>query len=440
MSKRAEVAAVLCFLIWGAISAIAADWWVDSLGTGDGTDSSTPTNSIQGAIDAASAGDTINIYGATNRLYTHTNLHYLVDKENLTLTDWGTEKPSIQTADPGGVDENAIMGSILEIATNGVTVRNLRFEIYIAAYRTGDNVIELTVGSSIPRNNTTIDGCEFAMLDGPGGMHDAGAAIYMGSDLSSTNHTIKNCLFEDFGRDGWRYPMISGQGKHWLIACNTFANTDRPLALSDSQYVEVTSNRILNCTSDGDHGASDIGIIVGGYNDMKDAELSHNIVWQTNGMTTPCIVKGMSGWKGNVKIFNNTIYNTEMFIYATGRDLSETWGPLVVNNLILGSVTTNVIAGSNTIFNASTDIRHNMWYGGPTNFLGTNVVNGMLSPNYYVNAAIINLDDPSSPDFMRPDAGLTPSVLLGYNSVDPSYPSYIGAVEPRPGGLLFLVR
>ncbi len=190
MKKVCVTAIVFWFIISSSINSFATDWWVDSLGSGDGTDSTTPTNSIQGAIDASSAGDTINIYGAADRVYTHTNIHYIVDKESLTLTDWGTEKPIIRTADPPSGDDDAILDSIIEIATNDVTLRNLRFEIYHNTYRSGDSVVELTGLAATPRHNTTIEGCEFVMVDGPGGAYNSGSILDMGGTINATNFLI----------------------------------------------------------------------------------------------------------------------------------------------------------------------------------------------------------------------------------------------------------
>lgn len=106
--------------VWAGY-AFGSDWWVDSLGTGDGTSSGTPMASVQSAITAAGAGDTINIHGGSDRVYTNTA--YTVDKR-LTLRDW-EGKPIFRLL--GTTDR--ITSRFVNIAAAGVTLRNLRFEI-----------------------------------------------------------------------------------------------------------------------------------------------------------------------------------------------------------------------------------------------------------------------------------------------------------------------
>lgn len=59
---------VIYFLL--TVSALATDWYVTPAGTGNGTSWESATNSIQGAVDAASAGDTVWLGAGTYALST----------------------------------------------------------------------------------------------------------------------------------------------------------------------------------------------------------------------------------------------------------------------------------------------------------------------------------------------------------------------------------
>lgn len=403
-----------------AITVAQGDRWVDSLGSGDGSTSGTPTSDLQGAIDAASAGETIYIRGAAGRIYT--NLNYVVNKAYLTLTDW-EGKPILQP------DTNAasILDRVVEIATNGVILRNLRFEIHRDLIDGSDDVVEST-GAGAGADNITIDGCEFVMIPGFGGAWNQGSPLVL-NETSATNAIVRNCLFKDWDRgDGYRVTMINVAPYYSRIIGNTFTNFSKGVAGS-TRYSVISSNRFLNSVND----SALYSTITGGYQGLRDCEISYNIAWNDNGKRTAFIRKGRDGLS-NGRIFNNTVYNARGFLECLYYTEATAWDDaLICNNLMLSSIQTNIlgdveVTGTNAI-RLVTEISHNMWYGGPAT-LSDDVEAGVLSDNYYIDCVPLNIIDPNDPGFMRPDAGFTPEIMQGYGS---GYPSFIGAIEPQPG-------
>ena len=409
------------------------DWWVDSAAApgGDGRLPGTPLRTIQPALAGAAEGIgvTVHIHGGAGRLYT--NNAYVVDKANLTLTDWEA-KPTFRL---DGVADN-INDRVVEIATNSVTLRNLRFEIDSDVIGGGDSVVEFTGGVG-GENNITIDGCEFVMIDGFGGAWNQGSPLDMGN-VSATNKVIRNCLFQDWDRgDGYRINMIDAAGQYCTVVGNVFSNFSRGMG-GDMRYSVIANNRFWNSVNENDLYA----IIGADYHGLRDCEISHNIAWNDNDKRTTFLRKTRDGLS-NARIFNNTVYRVRNFVnceyYAEDGTLWD--DALVVNNLMLSSIQTNIVGdadgtGTNMI-RVVTEISHNMWYGGSAG-LSDDVPAGILSNNYHVNGVILNTTDPNDPDFMRPDAVVTPQILRGYGG---SYASYIGAVPPqlpRPTGSLYI--
>lgn len=411
----------------------AADWWVDSLGAGDGTAPGTPVASVQAAIDAADAGSTINIHGGVGRLYT--NQYYRVDKENLTFRDWEA-KPVFQLL--GTAD--SVSNRVLEIMASGVTLSNLTFRIQGAVLGLTDCLIEITtnsLGGAV--NNVTFDGCEFTMT-AFGGEYNQRAPICQQVNPDGTNIQVRSCRFTNWDRDpnpgGYRVFMIQLDADYSQITGNTFSNVCKILD-GEMSYGRFTSNLVLNVRNDvkiqdGNDGSTS-SMILGKYGTLQDIEISYNRVWNNNGRLTSFIGKTRNGFNGATRIFNNTIYNVDSFAPARYHADAERWSPLIYNNLMVNSTTTNLYShNTNAVptsaFLSTTEVRNNLWYGGANALTNASVGTIVMADNFNVACTFLNATDPADPDFLRPDAEATPEVLLGIGG---SYPDYIGAISPK---------
>ena len=418
-----------------AYAAGAADWWVDSLGTGDGTSSGTPTNSIQGAINAASPGDTINVRGATGRLYT--NNAYTIAKRGVSLVGW-EGKPLIQL---NGASDN-INRAVVWITTNDVTLRNIRFEIDKRVLGSSDSLILI----SNKVGNITIDGIEGRATNGLGGAYNAGYIVEIYSPAYDvSNCVVRNCRFSDWGYNGWQRPgALKLCGLSNSAVANVFSNVDRAIDCSGNggtggRYCLIQSNLFLNCTTEGQTGTNDTsrGIIFGGYDELKDYEISYNIAWNNNGKRPVFLLKGRSALKTTTRIFNNTMYNYLRLFSAIDVRTGEGCSPLVVNNLLLSSSGTNIMGdwvSTNAALVAGSYIGYNAWDGAlpliETNTVSTNLIT--LTNNYNIAVTLINSTDPSAPKFMQPHRDSIYALRQAYGLVNSNYPAYIGAVDPGP--------
>lgn len=406
----------------------AGDWWVDSLGTGDGTGSATPMSSVQGAIDAAGAGDTIHIHGGEGRVYTNTL--YTVDKTGLTLRDWDG-KPVFQVLGTG----DRISLRLMEIAASDVTLLNLRFELAGAVLGSGgDDVVEITTASGSAAHNVTLDGCEFRMT-AFGGTYNQGSPVMQGTSPSGTNIVVRNCLFQDWdygSGDGYRLIMLNLGGERCQIVGNVFTNTSKILG-GGMRYYRFSGNRILNCRNDRapyddvNYG----GMLQSGYNQLRDGEISHNIVWNDNGRTTSFLNKYREGFCGDTRIFNNTVYGADSLVGATYYSDSARWNPRIYNNLLINNAHTNIYGiGETSPFLSTTEIKNNLWHGGANELLDAPSVGIAPVDCHNVACEFVNTTDAASPDFLRPDGNQTPQVMMGIGG---DYPGYIGALEPKYG-------
>jgi hypothetical protein len=430
--RRAVI--VLTVALTGSLR--GTDWWVDSMGTGDGTDPATPMASVQAAIDAASAGHTINIRGGEGRLYTSSA--YLVNKAGLTLRGW-EGKPIFRLL--GAVD--GIDNRVVNIAAGGVVLRDLRFEIQGNVIGSNDDIVEITTASGLAAHNVTLDGCEFTMT-AFGGIWNQGSPIMQGVSPYGTNIQVRSCYFAnwDYGSgDGYRLNMIVLNGDRCHVVGNTFTNTSK-VVTGLMRYSRISNNRILNCRNDRRLPSSitDGGIIRTGYNALRDCEISYNLVWNNNGLHTSFLDKSREGLTGDTRIFNNTLYNTDGLVgcqYYTSSPGTTQWRPLIYNNLLVNSLATNIFGvGTNTLgvltstFLPASEIKNNLWYGGANQLVDPPSVGITPVGCYNVSCAFVNTTDTGSPDFLRPDGDATPQVMLGIGG---AYPAYIGAVEPKVG-------
>lgn len=435
-TRRCAVIALAASL---AGMARATDWWVDSLGSGDGSSSGTPMASVQAAINAASSGDTINIHGGEGRVYTDTL--YTVNKTGLTLRDWNG-KPLFQVL---GTSDR-ITARLMEIAASGVTLLNLRFDLEGAVLgSSGDDVVEITTASGSAVHNVTLEGCEFRMT-AFGGAWNQGSPVMQNTTPAGTNIVVRNCLFRNWDRDGdtgdgYRLDMVYLNGDYCQIVGNVFTNTSRILA-GTLRYARFSGNRILNCRqkflyrNNADNGAM---IPTKAGTRLRDSEISHNIVWNDNGRRTEFLGKNREGFQdSNVRIFNNTIFNAEALVacrYFTSD--AYNWRPLIYNNLLINNAYTNIYGiGTNTLgvltstFLPATEIKNNLWYGGANQLVDPTSVGITPTGSQNVSCVFVNTTATYDPDFLRPDGNATPQVMLGIGG---GYPSYIGALEPKFG-------
>ncbi len=426
-------------MAWAAVLAgflRAGDWWVDSLGSGDGTSQETPMSSVQGAIDAAGVGDTIHIHGGEGRVYTNTL--YTVNKTDLTLRDW-EGKPLFQVLGTG----DRIDARLMEIAASGVTVLNLRFELQGTVLGSGgEDVVEITTDSGSAVHNVTLDGCEFRMT-AFGGAWNQGSPIMQGTSPYGTNLVVRNCLFRDWDRDGdtgdgYRLNMVYLNGERCQIVDNVFTNTSRILS-GGARYYRFSGNRIFNCRNSRKpyNDANSGGMLQSGYNALRDGEISHNIVWNDNGKQTSFLNKVREGFTGDTRIFNNTVYGADSLVGAIYYSDGTRWSPKIYNNLLINNAYTNIYGiGASSPFLSTTEIKNNLWYGGANELVDPPSVGITPVDCYNVPCAFVNTTDTGSPDFLRPDGNQTPQAMQGIGG---DYPTYIGAVEPKFGNPATLI-
>ena len=409
--------------------ALSSDWWVDSLGTGSGTSLETPMASIQSAISAATAGDKIHIHGGMDRVYT--NLSYTVDKR-LTLQDW-EGKPVFRLT--GSTD--LITNRLVNVAANGVTLQNLRFEIQGNVLGASDDIVEITTEGAAAAHNVTLDGCEFVMT-AFGGEYNQGSPVMQEATPAATNVVVRNCLFKDRDRDpdsgdGYRLTMISLKGDYAQIVNNVFTNTSRLLS-GNLRYAKFSRNRVLNCRNRllFRNNLSTGGMITTMFGtQLRDSEISYNIVWNNNGRRTEFLGKNREGFQdSNVRIFNNTIFNAEALVacnYYTSSTYN--WRPLIYNNLLINNAYTNIYGfGAATTFLPASEIKNNLWFGGTNQLLDVASVGIQPVNCYNVSCTFVNTNDTSHPDFLRPNGNKTPEVMRGIGG---NYPTYLGAIEPK---------
>jgi len=338
MQMKSMVAASVFGVVTAVGAVQAANWWVDSLGAGDGTQSNTPMFSIQGAVDAAAPGDTINICGASGRAYTNV-LYYDVAKSNLTLQDW-QGKPTVLLDTNNFAGVVVTNGAFFAIRASNVVVRNVRFLIDRKKFGAGTSIIRITNNLA----NVVLDGCEGRLLNGfTGGIaYNAGSIIEFRN--YTTNCTVRNCLLADwdYNNDGWRLCaiLLAGNG-HWIVG-NTFSNVDRAIygdgGSASIANCAIRSNVFLNCLTQGNGGATNasLGIIGGAYNAILNSEISYNIAGNNNGKHPAFIQKFRSGFDGaGTRIFNNTIFNLRSFVDAYNAGIAEGATPIIANNLML---------------------------------------------------------------------------------------------------------
>ncbi len=411
--------------VWLSVSVAFADRWVDSTGTGDGSSNVSPTSSLQDAITAASAGETIYINGDTGRLYT--NKFYLVNKSNLTLRDW-VAKPIFRLT---GSSDSLPSTNLLEIAASSVKVQNLRFEVQANAIGAGDNIIGITTNGVNAITNTLIEGCEFVMT-ASGGVYNQGAAIAQLSNPAGSNTMVRKCTFANWLWDSYRPTVIVINGNSHAVVGNVFTNCSRAFS-SIGKYSIFSSNRVYSCSNTNlmRGSSTDLkpGIIAAVYNELQDSEISHNLIWNNGSRRGLFLFKFRTGFNGNTRIFNNTIYNADSFMGGIYASSAEQASPKIYNNLLINNTYTNIYSATNGVaYKATTEIKNNLFFGGMNQLVDPVSVGVTPVDCYNVSVTFVDTNDTSNIDFLRPDANKTPQVLLGIGG---AYPSYIGALVPK---------
>lgn len=270
-----------------------------------------------------------------------------------------------------------------------------------------------------------------------GGEWNQGSPVMQEATPAATNVVVRNCLFKNWDRDGdtgdgYRLTMVNLKGDYAQIVDNVFTNTSRIIG-GNLRYAKFSRNRILNCRNKilYRNNLSTGGMIPTMANtQLRDSEISYNIVWNNNGRRTEFLGKNREGFQdSNVRIFNNTLYNVEALVACSYfSPATYNWRPLVYNNLLINNAYTNIYGiGVATTFMPATEIKNNLWYGGANQLLDPASV-GITPVNCYnVSCTFVNTTDATHPDFLRPDGNQTPQVMLGIGG---AYPTYIGALEP----------
>jgi len=394
------------------------DLWVDvDAGPGgDGLLSSTPTNDLQGALDvsAAGIGARVHIRGGGGRTYTNA---VSVNKSHLRLLAWDESPLFLASTD--------IPDRVMAIAASDIHLSNLTFHADASAIQAGDSIIE----SSGTPDNLLIEDCEIRMLNSPGGAWNRGLAIDLGG--TATNITIRDCTFADYNYgDGLRSALIGAPVGAYIdhvdIIGNTFTNVGMCISGGNHSldYVNVVSNRFLNTIA-----SETRALLYGSWMGIRYLTFSFNIVWNDNGLHPPVLMHPNDDALTEADVYNNTLVNAGHL--ATGSvDVADVWaGCRFYNNLVVSSAVA-VVNGDAAGFDAATRYGYNLMYQTPAGFMTNGGSAVLVDTNYVADPFFQNVSEPGHAMFLVPDSESCPDITQGYGHIDPTYPTYIGAVLP----------
>ncbi len=333
----------LLLSVFGAVPVWAqTTWYVDDdncPGPGAGTQVD-PFCSIQDAIDAATAGDTINVAAGT---YTE---HVTIDK-SLALQGAGASQTTIDVS--GLLIQNPHVAVEVQNGVNNVVVDGFTI-IGVPAFHHSDDSVIRCGGSSGTNNDITISN---NVIDGYVGIlfKNGDSFTVQQNDITFNKNAIviqSGCTNVDISDN----TMTGG----------TSMQTD-PYGI----YITSTTGSITGNTIENVIGPDDGGKGIGGSSN-HDLVIDDNVINNTG-------YDGISFWSNthHVTISNNTLSNNAQTYYKGGGITIKGDDITIINNDITGSGHDGVIIDTHVLDSVRIDINYNNIWGNAD--YGVNVKN-----------------------------------------------------------------
>jgi len=461
--------------------ASGADFYVDSLGNGDGSSPESALPTIRAAFDLAGEGDTILVRGGADRSYTVASGDDLVvvPASNMTLCSYGGEGDAMVeiSATLSAVTNNA---SVILVPTNATYFTMSGFDVTYYGDG-GDKKAASSLGLQgrvvdVLGNNTTVEDCTFRQVGDystkstQNYSNDTMGQVAVGTrakehTLVGYDFTVRRCRF--LGESNDRSMAATRQGMSSVFSENVFSNCyifTAPVK-NGSTTVLFSSNVFYRCTNFRAYWS---------YSEFQAAEFAYNIFFSEPERSESFINKngqhtnGTGGLNGDkVFIHHNTLVNAA-HLARIGNSVNINWQPQFFDNLIVLDPTlgddATVFWNEQTAFKSGNFssfktggvgcLKNNVWYapGGISGGAATTVAGYDLSKGCAITNNIV-LDawptfmsmDLSSPNFMRPRASRNKSWAIrgvawtnAVSGCKTGLCDYIGAVEPLTSSPLII--
>lgn len=284
------------------------------------TPGAAPFTSIQAALDAAAAGDTVEIID--NRVYNE-NLLIRQSKTGLTLQTRYGQTPTLRGAGPRIID---ISG------TQGVTIQGFRVNGVTGGTSNG------LAATGAPVKSLKILDCRF---------EEIGTGIVLDNDDSAE---IAGCTFENLGGAG----ILMMAGAEATITRNVFRGGPMSTQSSDGIRLEASS-AIINANNFNGLGRFGIGTFTqpeGAPVRRSAVTIANNLI-ANSGKTKPENGDAMrmvssANTINQFTIVNNTIVNSARFGIGLGFPAGDTQSRAVLTN--------NIVTGSGSLGTAPSDL------------------------------------------------------------------------------------
>ena len=480
----------LVFLSVG-FCACGADFYVDTAATvgGNGTQAS-PFATIQEGIDAASSGDMVYLRGSLYVLQASQCVVIPLDKPELTLAKWGTDRFSIE------VDNDFMKNMANKASTNIITIcsqSNTISGIEFVYHKNSLGLDKYGKGSFVffRTNHQTVADCRFyrPANEAPtwGGVDKLVSGQSWGGKNNNDNGqdymTIRDCIFENvFGNRGDMHKYPIGVGNYATIANCVFSNCWAIAgSIQNGKFNNhtIVSNVLILAAMDSskyliptEQGA---GVFASSWGGMGKGEVAYNIFVGRNhdfplfnygsyqGFDTndkvrfhhntvigfACLFSGgKTVWKASENKFNPNIY-------GENKSSLDFFDNIIDANVLFYENATNAAHQASAI-KAGSVLRNNavcltnnsvIATGKATSSAMYNLTNMLtMTENIFLNElpVFVETNDIYSADFYRPKLQRTQEgdlSRLGWAGENGEYPRYIGAKPPYyPGGFSLKIR
>ncbi len=482
MEKGASLMLLVCIASLSPVIASGADFYVDSLGNGDGSSPESALPTIRAAFDKAGEGDTILVRGGADRSYTVASGGDLivVPASNITLCSYGGEGDAMVeiSATLSAVTNNA---SVILVPTNATYFTMSGFDVTYYGDG-GDKKAASSLGLQgrvvdVLGNNTTVEDCTFRQVGDystkstQNYSNDTMGQVAVGTrakehTLVGYDFTVRRCHF--LGESNDRSMVATRQGMRSVFSENVFSNCyifTAPVK-NGNTTVLFSSNVFYRCTSFRAYWS---------YSEFQQAEFAYNIFFSEARHSESFINKnsqhpnGPGGLNGDkVFIHHNTLVNAA-HLARIGNSGNINWQPQFFDNLIvldptLADADATVFWNEQTAFKSGNFssfktggrgcLKNNAWYapGGISGGDATTLPDYDLSAGCLITNNIV-LDacptfmsmDLSSPNFMRPRASRNKSWAIhgvawtnAVSGCKTGLCDFIGAVEPLASSPLII--
>ena len=485
----------LVFLSVG-FCACGADFYVDTAATvgGNGTQAS-PFATIQEGIDAASSGDMVYLRGSLYVLQASQCVVIPLDKPELTLAIWGTDRFSIEV-DNDFVKNNVpdkASTNIITICSQSNTISGINFIYHRNSlgqqyYGKGSCIFFFT-------NYQTVVDCRFYR---PGNEATPGYAgvdrlisgrSWGGGQNNSYGQdyiTVRNCVFENvfgFRGDTHKYPI--GVGDYATIANCMFSNCwAMATAIQNGKFSHhtIVSNVLILADMDSARQLAPAeqngGVFHSAFGGMGKGEIAYNVFVGRNhdfSLFDYGRDDGFSfGSNGKIAFHHNTVIGFACLfsggrtggwdskknkfdpdVFGKNQALFEFFDNIIDANVLFYENATNVAHQASAI-KAGSVFRNNavcltnnsvIATGKATSSAMYNLTNMLtMTENIFLNElpVFVETNDIYSVDFYRPKLQRTQEGdlgRLGWTGENGEYPRYIGALPPYyPGGFSLKIR